>query len=554
MIVVIKLYRQHTDNGSDIFQLDELLHTLPTEIEDLFRYLLKSLEKDKLSQKRAYRTFAIVLEKKHRYQLPLFGYSFFEEIENNPNFAIQKAFPCQDMEDTKRPERIELAKRRVNGYCKGLIEIVSHQMLNGIGRDDRNTERRLGLEFTHRSFPEFLASEENEVMRKTLDGFNASDSISQIWLAHIRASKQNSISRDGLCSIVLSSLTLIRGGMLDAPPHAFLECLSSAVIPARCDEEAPLLGNKMYRTFKLGAASEPSVYVTSPLWISACYGRTTYAYWKMENNAAFIHSEDGNHLLNWCLYGCTRLGVASCETLRLISSFLSQGLSPQAVMEKELGGLTTEGKAEFTFWVLFLIGIVQSDIALYSNKVRHLMAATIEKFLECGADPDVLFSSLPGDSKKYSRKGVVSSRIKLSSDQERRIISQKILIEDYFFDLIPNNGGTMSARELIKLWKFDNEERIMQLLDRNMAEQEKEESIVDLIRKNGGIMSFRQINRLWKLHNEERILQLSDRNTTEQEKASSFKLVSGRQRHFHSSSILLPHTTMPFHASCLNLR
>jgi hypothetical protein len=127
--LVVKRMREQFEDGANLEDLVQDLDLLPQELEDLFHHILMSLSP--WNRRRAYQTFAIVTTaESYDVHLSLFRYSFLEQFNANPHFAIEQDLgllvPIEsDAGMIKITE--DSARKRLNGTCKGLIELIAER-------------------------------------------------------------------------------------------------------------------------------------------------------------------------------------------------------------------------------------------------------------------------------------------------------------------------------------------------------------------------------------------------------------------------------------------
>jgi hypothetical protein len=213
--LVVKTLRERFEDGHKLPAFEQEIDSLPDELEGLFEYLLKSVSKQ--ARKKMYQIFGMIQKlQAYELKLTLLSYSFLEDYENDPEFAIQTSFLHSNMSDAVTNNRIDLARRRVNGYCSGFLE------------SDQGFHT---LSFIHRSISEFLEkSEVQKDMDFHLRGFNEVDAISQLLLAEIRCKSQNSISSESLSHTMYAIIDLRSRDKADEAPYSFRECLHTSVL------------------------------------------------------------------------------------------------------------------------------------------------------------------------------------------------------------------------------------------------------------------------------------------------------------------------------------
>ncbi|KAI4638617.1 hypothetical protein J4E93_009918 [Alternaria ventricosa] len=128
VVLVIKQLRQALEDGRDTSSFEEELATLPSELEELFEHLLKSIQKSQ--RKKAYQIFAMVQEHEtlpHRLSLlsclhidayQAYGQLAMKEPSTSPKLSTQDGFDPHIWYESQ----IKKARILLQGYCKGLVE------------------------------------------------------------------------------------------------------------------------------------------------------------------------------------------------------------------------------------------------------------------------------------------------------------------------------------------------------------------------------------------------------------------------------------------------
>ena len=115
VVLVTKRIREQIENGISAGALRREINTLPQELDDLFpAHILDALPKSDL--KRAYQTFAMVLElDRHDLScyLSLLAYSFLDDYNEDPSFALQEDFGTARLEPGNHAARTNSALKPV---------------------------------------------------------------------------------------------------------------------------------------------------------------------------------------------------------------------------------------------------------------------------------------------------------------------------------------------------------------------------------------------------------------------------------------------------------
>lgn len=478
--IVVKRMRELIENGSKLTTLQRELDLLPQELNDLFEHILKSLSTS--DRRRAYQTFAMLLKlKPYDFQLSLFSYTFLEDYDRDPEFAMQGTFPHSITDESAKEGRIELARKTLTGCCRGLVEPI----MDG---------KELTLSFTHRSVPEFLLTPSiQRDMEFHLKDFNPEDATSQLILAELWSKRPNSAKKIGnwrLSSTAYSLIHMRHEAKADRVPYSFQENFHSALTQlgvTELKEGGRLggiyvgLGRNSFQTiaFFEGEASRVS-YISTPLYLSAIVGHSEYVTWMVKRNPTVIDTPFKMTLLFYC--AVMALVAGRIGALSILELLLRRGLSPQTLTP--IWGLDLrimEVDKSISVWQHFLFCAVligQSFIAesgltmaheyIEAESVYRLLGQMIEKFLQYGADPHFWISVPKRDGDSFTVE------LKLGVERRRVLVD----MSDHYEDLgewrhrsLPDSDD--SLHDLVELWQLENKESILQLLDRNAKHLEQ---------------------------------------------------------------------------------
>ncbi|KAK3356739.1 hypothetical protein B0T25DRAFT_474812 [Lasiosphaeria hispida] len=178
--LVVRTVREKAEDGAELEGLMAYIDSLPRELDELFSRIIKSIKE--MDLKRAYRIFAMLsLATKYKAQPPfLAALPFLDAYEKDPNFAIRGSRKT-DQQLTPWKSHLEGAYRRLNGWCKGLVNVPLYETSSDAERADEITRT---ISFTHRSVPEFLEKPHIRTHMETeLQGFNTASALSQIMIS-----------------------------------------------------------------------------------------------------------------------------------------------------------------------------------------------------------------------------------------------------------------------------------------------------------------------------------------------------------------------------------
>jgi hypothetical protein len=348
--------REQPENGYNLATLKLELDSIPKELDGLFEHILKSLSESDL--KKAYQAFAILLKlKSYELQISLFSYSFLEELESDPRFAMQQSFLDSGIDNATRKNRIDSARKRLNGCCKGLVEATQEASEGPI------------VAFTHSSIPEFLLSRRiKSDMNYHLEGFNFKAAISQVFLAKMWFAERGSISKMRLSLIAYSLIHMRDESKIGQAPYSFLECLSSAVVKhgetnLKEDDDLFDIGFNEPRVWRVigctGRNGQKDYTISSPLYLSAWHKNYEYATWKVEHDPTAIDSP----LKMALLVHCIRPSLSGLnQALSVLDLLLGRGLSPQTftnIWNPSIKNKKNKENVYMSIWQHFILWCVQ---------------------------------------------------------------------------------------------------------------------------------------------------------------------------------------------------
>ena len=121
--------------------------SFPDSLEKFFQHMLDPIPK--IYRTHTARIFKVAMS--CEFSLPTILYSFLEDINNDPSLVLQKTHrPLETPEFLEHQDKIQ---RRLDAYCKGLLEIV--EPVEGTGN---YCPIRLEVDFLHQSVRDFLLS------------------------------------------------------------------------------------------------------------------------------------------------------------------------------------------------------------------------------------------------------------------------------------------------------------------------------------------------------------------------------------------------------------
>ncbi|KAK3317381.1 hypothetical protein B0T19DRAFT_488646 [Cercophora scortea] len=401
--LVVRSIREELENGASIAALILLLDSFPDELEALFEHIIRSFRSTR-ERKKAYQTFAMLsLSKQHLLGFSLFQYSFYESYEADNQFAMRQNFPDTfPVDDHAALERLERARKSLNGNSKGLLETKLMPMPQDASRTFRGRDEH--IDYSHRSIPEFLQKPAMKAeMASHIEGLRNAEVLSQLVLADIRLSR-HFWQEENLAITPLVTLRLQEH--LDHPPYEFLESVLASYhdIGNRIVKDSDLADGGTYLTpLNRGAwqitsqkeidSTKPSDsrlnhYLIHPILATVLVGHYEYFKWKLERDKDLLRRP-----AHATLAAYVAMLANNMTSWKIVEYFLENDFFTILTRSELRCGRTPPHRHELSIWHHYLASefIVHYvwDEALDTNpKGSHGRFSHIaESFLERGADP-----------------------------------------------------------------------------------------------------------------------------------------------------------------------
>ena len=303
--LAVKSIRQRLQDGYQVSEIEKELDSLPQDLEELFERLLESIDKS-AQKKKVYQTFAMMPKlEPYDLRLSLLHYSFLDDYEKYSEFAMKPSLANYSTDHAAQTERLDLARRKLNGDCKGLLEAPEYV-----------------IAFTHRSIPEFLYREDIQAeMKSHLKCFCPETALSQLLLAEIRFTKgftdseresEHDTEYENL--LIYAVLDMRLQVKADHEPYYFQEYLNSVTLEDKargldeCKAGRRAIMIKRRHLVVIGFFDSIVIFET-PLSISAYLGDHEYVAWKTRKSFDALGSNfETRRLLAWALKGGGRIG------------------------------------------------------------------------------------------------------------------------------------------------------------------------------------------------------------------------------------------------------
>ncbi|CAG8955159.1 hypothetical protein HYFRA_00007175 [Hymenoscyphus fraxineus] len=484
--LVVKNFRACFEDSHELSELEKLLDTPLEELNNLFSHLLGSLEQS--YRKRAALLFAMTETARRGLGLSPMCCSFLDDFDEDPLFATRNPYRHFNMNFIEKEKREAHAMKRINGYCKGLLEFED----NGVS---------MFLSYTHRSIPEFLRTRDFAGDTSfNLEGIVVEEVICQLLLGEIRTTAPHSISNQQMSKYAFTIVEMSSRCNMNQFPFLLLETLGMAVklheividsddrykprAIVRCHNNYESLEWILFgyiEGYIKDLQDHRGFAITNPVHLAASAGETNYVRWKLESDPSILAS----HYLTGLLICCSR----SSSQLYLHEDILRLGVSPEAMIHKTWG--SSDFRDEMSYWVHFFCKILCSFLPDIDDNGRKALGKCIEAFLRHGANPCLsafISKKKSGDRNLPQSKANQTLNIKydnkvfqaLDDDGFRnsrlRDIRTDLRAKGGKWKSFAIGGEEIGFRELVLHFQFDNEATILQLIDAYNLKNPKEES------------------------------------------------------------------------------
>lgn len=528
--LVVKSMREGLDNGLSCAILIGQVDSLPDELESLYGHMIDTL--DKVARRRAYQTFAMLIElNKYEFRMSLLAYSFLNDYEQKKDLFVDQRDELSIPDLTGEPgrNRMRSSKDMLAGWCKGLVEPYEDHYTSDWGHWN------LVLDFTHRTVLEFLNSEVVKAkMNSSLGSFDHVDAISGLLIAHVLFSMGTALSQESHFGAALrlgTTITLLlrmrRDHKLDRAPYTYLNRLQtlletteqfdlicpgmSIVILSDC-KGSSAGGNELYNYTSKYPANKPrghaigtEIYIVDPVHLLCLDESYDYPIWYISNNTTRL-SKQPNAVCSLACCCMWARDIWNFQTnngrIKVVEALLETGLlTPVTIMYcgpffESVGCKGNDGFGGLNnIWQYFMLGFACHRCSgrmgrryELGKQVTQSIGNYLELFLRFEPDLELSFSWM----RDVESTGVIILICGLGG-------------RSYVFKVNMGNMGTgkayktyikwvseakddsfspetvqackrrvYSLREMVKLYRFANEERILQLIDQQLRSRKLE--------------------------------------------------------------------------------
>lgn len=264
VVLTLKSVCEALQTGESISDILRILDTLPQKLEDFLQYIMDSIPV--ALRKKAAFVFAFALSVE---SLPLptwsfepipqlgallspsvLRYSFLDDLVDDPDFAMRAS---SSSSANAIQERIDKAKIRIAGRCKGLLEFRPSSLHGGM------QPHQAIVRFTHRSIPEFLERYLANRWKENILGFKPAHAYVSTFVAALQLYRLDTSLGTGyyIDTEVHCALQILRNAKgRDSAALTSLDNMEKALY-AKQLEASPEFPKLMWAHFHTGASGEP---------------------------------------------------------------------------------------------------------------------------------------------------------------------------------------------------------------------------------------------------------------------------------------------------------
>jgi NACHT domain-containing protein len=458
--LVLKSLREGLHYDNRLSSLVQKVNDMPRELEPLFQYLLDNINQS--DRTTAYRIFAILRKCREVNFLYLsVQYSFLEDYVANTDFAyaidVRSLLEARDQEGDIWAKKVysnaRSAEAKLNGYCKGLLELRGQPKYEDMYRltvSEAAEKVNLNevIEFTHRSVNDFLSKADVQTdILTACNNFDIVDAISHTFLAELKfnalvANKRQAIYRSEIVKIPSwlddsspDAIVRLRSGEgIDTAPFRFLECCNRAMNQFPCRT----LGTEVEGEYMLYSAAR--------------HIRLDYVSWKLSNNSALVRDNVKAAELVHSLFIGTDENIAG---LQFIIDIVRDGRLPHRGANSIWRMAPRRTNREYQLWVA-LIGQALRWLPDCSLTDKRIIGELLEIALTSGVDLHWFVKIGPLERPCIFRFGNPENEYHSSSkERTRQFLKEREVAK---------------IEDLIDFWKLENREKLLALIARQRAE------------------------------------------------------------------------------------
>jgi len=207
VFLVVKSLIDGLRNHDRISQLQKRLRQFPGDLQEFFNHIFQSM--DPVYHSQTAQMFQVALQV-NKPPSPML-YWYLDELEDSPDLAFSTD-TC-DMNQSELINRVESSKRRINGRCKGLLEVTA--------TDSAEDGQNFYVDFLHRTVKDFLMT--TEIRRVFIswqpEDFDADLAICQSSLAEFKSGADRKAQARGALHNFLYSAKQLELKYQETPTH-----------------------------------------------------------------------------------------------------------------------------------------------------------------------------------------------------------------------------------------------------------------------------------------------------------------------------------------------
>jgi hypothetical protein len=478
-----------------IQDLEKKIQALPPELDDLFQYIFDSITKRShpIDCRNAIRILAIVmdLQRQHLMELPLTRYSFLEDFQDDPDFAIKR--PVQNMSEEDMRQRLRRSRKQIYARCKGFLEVVSVSNEYGIAF------RKEVLKFIHRCLAEYLQKKETqEKIAPHLVDFDIFDFHCQSFVAELKSLEPDDhyFTRDH-SQFGLDIEQCVKQFSNSEPDnsarfYSFLDQLAGVVTARLPAERKGSISTYLPTSWSYNTRS------MNPVTITDCHPSTYIRFYAIEYGLYEYLLRDEAESLMEPHYRHRERNESLVFALQTISYPLWFNAS-QDRQAKILGycfenGISANSHGGFSRTASCWQRVIWTLMTTSPSWKALEFEPMIRVFLLYGAEPYLWLRFGP---RYKSNKGEKLVRVGLQVGAEREEPFNAIYIDpnsECIVGFAKEKGWTLSLRDIVEYWFPKRAKVLQELIDRNATRQvDPEEGEVEKLKA----MSHLDLN-VWK--------------------------------------------------------
>ncbi|KAF2789109.1 hypothetical protein K505DRAFT_313725 [Melanomma pulvis-pyrius CBS 109.77] len=154
VFLVVKSLLEGLSNGDTASLLHQRVRRIPSDLREFFKFILDSL--DPIYNQHVAHFFLAALESSE--SLPLMAYSYFEDEYDNSDYVLE--LDTAALHKSEMLSRLKQTSRRLNGRCKGLLEVYGESDEDERRDTDQDNPFYYQVGFLHRTVRDFFMTEE----------------------------------------------------------------------------------------------------------------------------------------------------------------------------------------------------------------------------------------------------------------------------------------------------------------------------------------------------------------------------------------------------------